>query len=152
METWLSLGIDHKTLLPSEEPCWCRSIWQRMGWDSTLFGHITNVLVLCFWCGMSLQGPTAESLIKRDLPVKYIASHGILIPRWSSLWPINYQEDRSHCTIRGTLLWLEGRPCYYSGCFELKMFDLVRDTTFGLVLFASKMNLNLGFCYIWSTF
>ena len=108
--TWLFLGIDHKILLPSEEPCWDRSISQKMGSDSTLFGHITNVLVLCFWCGMSLRGPTEESLIKPDLPVKCIASHEILIPRSSTLWPTNYQEDRSQRTPRGKLLSLEGRP------------------------------------------
>ena len=95
-----------------------------MGWDNTLFGHITNVLALCFWCGMSWRGPTAESLIKRDLPVKYIASHEILIRGWSSLWPINYQEDRSRRKVRGRLLsleessWLELRTYKQCNLFE----------------------------------
>ena len=82
-----------------------------MDWGNTWFGHITIFLELYFWCAVSLRVPTAESLIKRDLPVKCIASHEILIPRRLSLWPRNYQEDQSRQKVREKLLSLEGSSC-----------------------------------------
>ena len=78
-ETWLSLDIDYKTLLPSVVLCWYRSIFQKRV-KITHYSAIWTVLLLRFWCEMRMRigGLTTLSL-KTQSDVTFMCDHKSLL-------------------------------------------------------------------------